>query len=82
MAVIGMTSTEQFEKLLRENAKVVVMFMTTWNGPCKVFSPEFKRLSEQYADIVFASVDVDKCSLGCEVQHQSLAHLRLPQGRR
>ncbi|MGW7328354.1 thioredoxin family protein [Streptomyces sp. NPDC054840] len=29
-------------------------------GPARVITPDFKRLSEQYADIVFASVDMDK----------------------
>ncbi|KAM4067340.1 thioredoxin domain-containing protein [Hirsutella rhossiliensis] len=60
MAVIEITSAEQFEEIIRANPKVAVDFMATWCGPCRLISPVFKQLSEQYKDIVFLSVDVDK----------------------
>ncbi|MEW2529890.1 thioredoxin domain-containing protein [Streptomyces sp. NPDC047071] len=60
MAIIEVTSAEQFEALLRENAKVSVMFTAAWCGPSRVISPTFRHLSEQHTDIVFVSVDVDK----------------------
>jgi len=60
MAVIEITSAEQFEEILGKNPKVAVDFMATWCGPCRLISPVFKQLSEQFKDIVFVSVDVDK----------------------
>ncbi|GHH54751.1 thioredoxin family protein [Streptomyces candidus] len=59
MAVIEVTSAEQFEELLRKNAKVAVMFTAAWSGRSRAVSPAFEELSEQPTDIVFASVDVD-----------------------
>ncbi|KAM4067303.1 thioredoxin domain-containing protein [Hirsutella rhossiliensis] len=60
MTVIEITSEEQFEEILRANQRVAVDFMATWCGPCRLISPVFKQLSEQFKDIVFVSVDVDK----------------------
>ncbi|MFI6048389.1 thioredoxin family protein [Nocardia sp. NPDC051321] len=60
MAVIEITSEEQFVEILRNNAKVVANFTDTSSGPCKLINPVFKMLSEEYQDIVFVSVDVDK----------------------
>ncbi|MFH8405302.1 thioredoxin domain-containing protein [Streptomyces sp. NPDC018019] len=60
MAVIEVTSAEQFEEVLRTNAKVAVEFTATWCGPGRLIGPVFKQLSEQYRNIVFLSVDVDK----------------------
>ncbi|KAK3182127.1 thioredoxin trx1 [Lecanicillium sp. MT-2017a] len=59
-AVIEITSAEQFEEILRRNGKVVADFTATWCGPCRLIYPVFKQLSEQFKDIVFVSVDVDK----------------------
>ncbi|MET7890003.1 thioredoxin family protein [Streptomyces mirabilis] len=62
MAVIEVTNAEQFDELLRANAKAAVMFTATWSGPGKLMSPVFTHLSGEYQDIVFASVDVDQVS--------------------
>ena len=37
----------------------VVDFFATWCGPCRMMAPKFAALSEQHADVAFASVDVD-----------------------
>lgn len=60
MAVIEITSAENFEEILTQNEKVAVDFMAAWCGPCRLISPVFKKLSEEYGDIIFVSVDVDK----------------------
>ncbi|KAJ1963372.1 hypothetical protein GGI12_002091 [Dipsacomyces acuminosporus] len=60
--IIEITSEQQFDELIAKNAKVVVDFKATWCGPCKLIAPVFKALSEQFTDIVFASVDVDDVS--------------------
>ncbi|MBO7939260.1 thioredoxin family protein [Streptomyces antibioticus] len=60
MALIEVTSTEQFEELLRRSEKAAVEFTAAWSGPGQLIHPVFERLSEQYHDIGFVSVDVDR----------------------
>lgn len=53
------TSSEEFDELLHDNQKVVVMFTATWCGPCKVITPKYVTLSKEHEDVIFATVDVD-----------------------
>ncbi|KAB8209306.1 thioredoxin [Aspergillus parasiticus] len=59
-AVIEITSPEQFEEVLRKNDRVATDFTATWCSPCHLIGPSFRHLSEDYKNIVFISVDVDK----------------------
>lgn len=56
-AEFAATMTEASEK----QSKVVVDFNATWCGPCKAIAPFFAAQSVKYPDIVFVSVDIDKC---------------------
>nr|ODO02561.1 thioredoxin [Cryptococcus depauperatus CBS 7855] len=38
---------------------VVVDYWATWCGPCKVISPVFAKLEEQFSQLKFVKVDVD-----------------------
>ena len=57
------TSTDaDFEYLLQTNKKVVVKYFADWCGSCKLFSPKFKRHSndEVNGDILFLEVNAEE----------------------
>lgn len=39
---------------------VMVDFYATWCGPCKVIAPKIEKMSQEFKDVVFMKVDVDK----------------------
>lgn len=61
MAVI-IADDSNFEALLQENEKVIVKYYADWCGTCRLFSPKFKRLSEdeRFSGTVFLDVNAEK----------------------
>ena len=49
----------EYEKLIKENDKVVIDCFANWCGPCKMLSPIIDALAEDNKDIKFYKVDVD-----------------------
>ncbi|MCJ8163839.1 thioredoxin family protein [Pontibacter sp. E15-1] len=60
MAVIIATDND-FNEILTSNAKVVVKYYADWCGNCRLFSPKFKRMSddEQFASVAFVDVNAE-----------------------
>ena len=60
MAIIQ-ASDSDFNNFLTQNEKVVVKYYADWCGNCRLFSPKFKRLSEneQFKDIAFLDVNAE-----------------------
>ncbi|KAI7887285.1 thioredoxin-like protein [Mucor mucedo] len=48
-----------FKELIAQDKLVVVDFMATWCGPCKLIAPKLVKFIGEYKDVVFAKVDVD-----------------------
>jgi thioredoxin 1 len=61
MAIVNVNDSE-FKETLSSNDKVVVKYYADWCGNCKLFSPKYKRVSneEENAGIVFLEVDAEK----------------------
>jgi len=43
---------------------IVVVYVASWCGPCKMLSPRIEEMREEYAgeDLAFYFIDVDKCT--------------------
>ncbi|MEJ8804335.1 thioredoxin family protein [Pontibacter sp. H249] len=60
MAVI-LASDSDFQEVLNSNQKVVVKYYADWCGSCRLFSPKFKRMSddEAFANVAFVDVNAE-----------------------
>ena len=59
--VIHIGSEETFDKLIAQNAPVLVDFWATWCGPCRMIAPIVEEIANEYAGkAVVAKVDVDE----------------------
>lgn len=51
---------DEIEKAKKEGKAVVIDFSATWCGPCKMISPVYDMLSDEFENVVFIKVDVDE----------------------
>lgn len=51
---------DNLAKIIAENDKVLVQYMATWCGNCRIMKPKFKKLAIENEGIPFVLVDAEK----------------------
>jgi thioredoxin 1 len=51
---------EQLEELKKEGKNILLDLYGLWCGPCKSLMPKLELLEEQYSNVVFVKMDVDR----------------------
>ena len=58
---LGTLSDATFdEEIGSSSTPVLVDFWAEWCGPCKAYGPVFKRVSEDFPDVVFAKINTEQ----------------------
>lgn len=56
---IHILQADNFYQAVHRHDIVVVDFSATWCKPCQAFAPIYQATAKKYADIFFATVDID-----------------------
>ena len=51
---------DKLSQIVSDNTKVVVQYMATWCGNCRIMKPKFKKLASENNDMEFVLVDAEK----------------------
>ena len=57
--VIELTE-DSLSQMIADKPKVVVQYMATWCGNCRIMKPKFKKLASESEDMQFVLVDAEK----------------------
>jgi len=57
--VTTLSDEKAVEKFRTINAKSILYFTATWCPPCKIISPIYEKMSDEFSSIAFGKVDVD-----------------------
>ena len=53
-------NSDSLSEMVKNNPKVVVQYMATWCGNCRIMKPKFKKLAGENEDMEFVLVDAEK----------------------
>ncbi len=53
-------NTDSLADVVNTNSKVVVQYMATWCGNCRIMKPKFKKLATENENIEFVLIDAEK----------------------
>ncbi len=51
---------DNLAEIVKDNDTVVVQYMASWCGNCRLMKPKFKRLASEHEDAAFLLVDAEK----------------------
>lgn len=51
---------DNLEQVISENETVVVQYMASWCGNCRVMKPKFKKLASENENATFLLIDAEK----------------------
>ncbi len=51
---------DNLEELITTNKTVIVQYMATWCGNCRIMKPKFKKLAVENPDVLFVLADAEK----------------------
>jgi len=51
---------DNLNEIVSENETVIVQYMATWCGNCRIMKPKFKKLASENDSVVFVLVDAEK----------------------
>ena len=51
---------DNLAEIIKDNDTVVVQYMASWCGNCRLMKPKFKKLSTEHEDATFLLVDAEK----------------------
>ncbi|OUS18026.1 thiol reductase thioredoxin [Nonlabens dokdonensis] len=51
---------DNLQQIVSENETVVVQYMASWCGNCRVMKPKFKKLDQENENAVFVLADAEK----------------------
>lgn len=51
---------DNLAEIISNNPKVIVQYMATWCGNCRIMKPKFKKLASENEGIQFLLVDAEK----------------------
>jgi len=51
---------DNLDEIIANNPKVIVQYMATWCGNCRIMKPKFKKLASENENIPFLLVDAEK----------------------
>lgn len=59
-SVTNVNTAQQLEGIIKNNPSVALDIGATWCGPCKEYDPIFEEVAQDYKNVVFCKVTLDK----------------------